>query len=95
MEEECENQDGWVKWVIKGIVGGRERRELALMYLMKKISKRVLENEDMPARFFIFLLFFYLWMSPEDKCKSIYFEWLILLWNPQYPAVGMLFPMSV
>lgn len=34
-------------------------------------------------------------MSPEDKCKSIYFEWLILLWNPQYPAVGMLFPMSV
>lgn len=27
MEEECEKQDRWVKWVIKGIVGGRERRK--------------------------------------------------------------------
>lgn len=38
MEEECEKQDRWVKWVRKGIVGGRERREVALMNLVKKIS---------------------------------------------------------
>lgn len=38
MEEECEKQDMWVKMVIKGIVVGRERREVALMNLIKKIS---------------------------------------------------------
>lgn len=38
MEEECEKQDRWVKRVIKGIAVGRERREVALMNLVKKIS---------------------------------------------------------
>lgn len=39
--------------------------------------------------------FFSLWMGPEKKYKSVYFEWLVSLWNPHYPAVGVLFPVSV
>lgn len=95
MEEECEKQDMWVKMVIKGIVVGRERREVALMNLIKKISYKesIREWRDASQMWGFFLVF--LWMSPKVKDKSIYFEWLILLWNSHYPGAGMFFPMSV